>query len=109
MIAAPGGRFLHLTNTLHSQRRINKSQDTKQKLDREFTFVCSITIIFSHTKCILFMKHKSIIVGKITGNSEEVKPIFYQKNNNKKSTAKATEKVKQKSIRETIFYHLFHY
>lgn len=90
MIAAPGGRFLHLTNTLHSQRRINKSQDTKQKLDREFTFVCSITIIFSlsnEMNIIYEENEKKIRVSllvKITGNSEEVKPIFYQK----KSTAK---------------------
>lgn len=32
---------------------------------------------------------KSIIVGKITGNSEEVKPIFYQK---QKSTARRITK-----------------
>ena len=61
MIAAPGGRFLHLTNTLHSQRRINKSQDTKQKLDREFTFVCSITIIFSRYEMyIIYEETKNI-------------------------------------------------
>ena len=58
---------------------------------------------------------KSIIVGKITGNSEEVKPIFYQK---QKSTARRITKKwngmnwtqsEAKKYRETIFYHLFHY